>query len=312
MVGILSFLKDETLREVSIVMEASRVNTHADTACFPGVRVKPARWISTDKSGEPLMSKIQHMDLSEQVVLVTGASRGIGRAIAVAFAEKGARVAVHYFQNRPAAEETLKSLAGGPHLIVQAEIGDAEAVRTMVEEVAAQMGRLDVLVNNAGIYEEHPPAEVGYEAWRELWRRTLDTNLVGSANAAFCAARAMMERGGGRIINITSRGAFRGEPEAPAYGASKAGQNALSQSLAKALAPHNIFVFAVAPGWVETDMASEFLSGPGGEEIRGQSPLGRAARPEEVAAAVVFLASPGTDYMTGCILDVNGASYLRS
>ena len=120
-----------------------------------------------------------------------------------------------------------------------------------------------------------------------------------------------MQQGGGRIVNVSSRGAFRGEPDAPAYGAAKAGLNALSQSMAKALAPHNIFVGVVAPGFVETDMAAELLAGPEGEAIRGQSPMNRVARPDEVARTVLFLASEGVDYLTGCIVDVNGASYLR-
>lgn len=252
------------------------------------------------------------MEFNDQIVLVTGASRGIGRACAQKFAEKGAMVAVHYNQNRIEGKTTLKTLPGGPHLLVQADISQAGEVKKMVQAVVKKWGRIDVLVNNAGIFEEHPPLETDYESWLDRWKRTLDTNLVGSANAAYWAVRYMKEKGGGRIVNVTSRGAFRGEPEAPAYGASKAGQNALSQSLAKALAPYNIFVYAVAPGWVETDMAQESLESPEGEDIKKQSPLGRIARPEEVAEAVVFLASKGTDYMTGCIVDVNGASYLRS
>ncbi len=122
----------------------------------------------------------------------------------------------------------------------------------------------------------------------------------------------MLQRGGGKIINITSRGAFRGEPNAPAYGASKAGLNAFSQSMAQALAPNNIFIYAVAPGFVETDMAASVLDGPEGDAIRSQSPLDRVARPEEVARVVLFLAGRGTDYLTGGIIDVNGASYMRS
>ena len=122
----------------------------------------------------------------------------------------------------------------------------------------------------------------------------------------------MMERGGGRVVNVSSRGAFRGEPETPAYGASKAGLNAMSQSMAQALAPYGIFFYIVAPGFVKTDMASSLLSGPEGEGIRLQSPLGRVATPEEVARTVVFLASEAPDFMTGAIVDVNGASYLRS
>lgn len=253
------------------------------------------------------------MEFEDKIALVTGASRGIGRAVALALAEEGARVAVHYVRNREAAEGTLAELAGGPHAIVQADVAEADQVARLVEDVIRDMGRIDILVNNAGIFEEHPPAQVTYPEWIEAWKRTLDTNLVGSANAAYCVARHMMERGGGRIVNITSRGAFRGEPEAPAYGASKAGQNALSQSLAKALAPHNIFVYAVAPGWVKTDMAEEAAQDQEKwDSICRQSPLGRMATPEEVAKAVAFLASEGTDSMTGCILDINGASYLRT
>ena len=252
------------------------------------------------------------MDFTGKVALVTGASRGIGRAVAAALADKGARVAVHYNRNETAADETLSSLKGGPHMKFQADVAEPKAVSGMVERVIAAMGRIDILVNNAGIFEEHLLTSVSFQDWIDSWRRTIDTNLMGSAHAAYCVARHMMERGGGRIVNVTSRGAFRGEPEAPAYGASKAGQNAMSQSLAQALAPHNIFVYAVAPGWVKTDMAEEALDGPEGDAIRGQSPLNRVATPEEVARAVVFLASEGTDFMTGCILDVNGASYLRS
>jgi NAD(P)-dependent dehydrogenase (short-subunit alcohol dehydrogenase family) len=155
-------------------------------------------------------------------------------------------------------------------------------------------------------------SETSYEQWRSLWRETLTVNLDGPANLTFCVVEHMMKQGGGRIVNISSRGAFRGEPQAPAYGASKAGLNAFSQSMAKALAPHNIFVYAVAPGFVDTDMAAESLAGPEGDEIRNQSPLGRVARPEEVAHTVLFLASDGSEFLTGGIVDVNGASYLRS
>jgi NAD(P)-dependent dehydrogenase (short-subunit alcohol dehydrogenase family) len=184
----------------------------------------------------------------------------------------------------------------------------------MVNTVAAEMGRLDILVNNAGIYEEHPIAETDYETWQASWQRVIETNLIGAANASYCAARVMMgQKGGnGRIINVSSRGAFRGEPLGPAYGASKAGMNAMGQSLAKYLAPFNIFVGTVAPGFVETDMAAEHLAGPEGDGIRSQSPLGRVAKPEEVAYAVLFLASDGAEFMTGAIIDVNGASYLRT
>jgi len=252
------------------------------------------------------------MDFTGKGVLITGASRGIGRAIAQLFAQHGARIAVHYHRRRQAAEQTLASLTGGPHTLVQADLTDATAISRLFQEAVYHLGRLDVVVNNAGIYDLHPLPASSYEQWQAVWQRTLQTNLLGPAYVCFWAAQHMMQHGGGRIVNISSRGAFRGEPEAPAYGASKAGLNALSQSLAKALAPYGIFVYVVAPGFVDTDMAAPLLSSPVGEAIRHESPLGRVARPEEVARTVLFLASEGTEFLTGCIVDVNGASYLRS
>ncbi|MBE2224406.1 MAG: SDR family NAD(P)-dependent oxidoreductase, partial [Anaerolineae bacterium] len=231
------------------------------------------------------------MDFTNKVVLVTGGSRGIGRAIAQQFAARGAKVVVHYHNNLEAAEETIAALAGDGHLIVQADMKDAEAVRAMVETAVSHYNRLDILINNAGIFEDHPLAEVSYEAWQARWRAILDTNLIGAANAMYCAGQHMIKQGHGRIVNVSSRGAFRGEPVAPAYGASKAGMNAMGQSLAKYLAPYNIFVGTVAPGFVETEMAQAHLSGPQGDEVRSQSPLNRVATPDEVAYGVLFLAS---------------------
>lgn len=252
------------------------------------------------------------MRFDDKCVLITGASRGIGREIAKQFAEQGARVAVHYNTNRAAAETTLAALGGGPHLIVQADMQDAVAVAAMVDTVAAEMGGLDILINNAATYNDHPIDTVSYDEWQALWRETLDTNLIGPANAMYSAAQIMIPQGGGRIVNVSSRGAFRGEPEGPAYGASKAGLNSMSQSLARKLAPYNIFVGVVAPGFVETEMARESLQGAAGDEKRAQSPLNRVARSEEIAYLVLFLASEGAQWTTGAILDANGASYLRT
>jgi 3-oxoacyl-[acyl-carrier protein] reductase len=249
------------------------------------------------------------MTLKNKHALVTGASRGIGRAIASAFAGSGARVALHYHTNEAAARETLAALPGGPHLLVKADLADPTAVRTMTDAVLADLGTIEILVNNAGIYELYPLTTPGYDAWREAWHRTVDLNLTGAAHTTFCVVQHMIRNGGGRIVNITSRGAFRGEPEAPAYGASKAALNAFGQSLSLSLAPKNIFVFTVAPGWVETDLAAPFLADA---DIQQQSPLGRAARPEEIARTVLFLAADDTEYLTGSIIDANGASYLRS
>jgi NAD(P)-dependent dehydrogenase (short-subunit alcohol dehydrogenase family) len=245
-------------------------------------------------------------------VLVTGSSRGIGRVVARTFAEAGDRVAVHYGASRARAEEVAASLPGEGHLVVGADLADADAVKHAVDSAAEGLGRLDVLVNNAGVFLAHPPLETSYAQWQAAWTRTLATNLTGAANATFCALPHLVAAGGGAIVNVTSRGAFRGEPGNPAYGASKAGLNAFTQSMALALAPQDIRVAAVAPGFVQTEMAREVLDGPGGDAVRAQSPYGRVATPEEVASAVFWLASEGARFSTGTIIDVNGASYLRS
>ena len=251
------------------------------------------------------------MRFDDKRVLVTGASRGIGRATALAFARGGARVAVHYAEDESAAEETLRRMEGQGHIRVPARLDEAGAAEGLVADVVAQMGGLDILVNNAGIYLEHAIGQVDGEGWRTAWEKTLAVNLVAPADLIYWASKTMIPAGGGRIVCVSSRGAFRGEPNHPAYGASKAGLNAMAQSLAIALAPHHVFIGIVAPGFVETDMAAAFLEGSAGDAIRAQSPTGRVARPEEVAHAILFLASEGAEFTTGSILDVNGASYLR-
>jgi 3-oxoacyl-[acyl-carrier protein] reductase len=250
--------------------------------------------------------------MADRAILVTGASRGIGRAIAEAFAGQGDRVAVHHRDSARLAAEVLAGLAGQGHVMVQADLTDPDAARRMVDGARDALGGLDVLVNNAGVFTAHPITEVSYEQWQEAWRQTLGVNLVGAANATWCAVQHMVRQGSGRIINVSSRGAFRGEPGQPAYGASKAGLNAFGQSLARALAPRGIAVATVAPGYVDTDMAADHLDGPAGEEIRAQSPFRRVAEADEIAAAVLYLASPQAEWASGAILDLNGASYLRS
>lgn len=252
------------------------------------------------------------MQFAEQKVLVTGGSRGIGLAVSRAFGRAGAQVAVLYRQNRYSAEQALADMPGNGHVLIQADVANAGAVESAVAEAIDALGGLDIVVNNAGIGQYHPLADSSYADWQHAWQDTLATNLLGPANICFCAAGHMMKHGGGRIVNISSRGAFRGEPDKPAYGASKAGLNALTQSLAVALAPHEIFVAAVAPGFVNTELAAEVLAGEQGDAIRAQSPFNRVAEPEEVAHAVLFLASQGAEFSTGTIIDVNGASYLRS
>ena len=246
-----------------------------------------------------------------RAVLVTGAVRGIGRAIATQFAAAGDRVAILDKAPAGTAEELLAGLDGTGHVFVQADLTDSEAVLAMVDSAVRTLGGLDVLVNNAGIFTAHPITEVSYAAWQEHWQATLGVNLIGAANVTWCAVRHLKERGG-RIINVSSRGAFRGEPNVPAYGASKAGLNSFTQSLAIALAPYRIAVSAVAPGFVATEMVREHLKPPGGDEIRAQSPFGRVAEPDEIAAAVLYLASARAEWASGAILDLNGASYLRT
>lgn len=252
------------------------------------------------------------MDFKDKTILITGAARGIGRACAEAFAALGGNVALHYSSSRDAAEKLARSLPGVDHHAFAADLASPSACQQLIETVVQQYGRLDVLVNNAGIYEVKPLKDLNYTDWQTTWQRTLGVDLVAPANLCFLAAKIMMQQKRGHIINISSRGAFRGEPDAPAYGAAKAGLNQLSQSLAWALAPYNVFVGVVAPGFVRTDMTTALLDGPNGEAIRKQSPLGRVATAEEIAQAVVRLAGDGMLSATGCILDVNGASYLRT
>jgi NAD(P)-dependent dehydrogenase (short-subunit alcohol dehydrogenase family) len=155
---------------------------------------------------------------------------------------EAARLVLHYHQAREAVEQTLANLADNSHQILQADLSDATALDTSVQKALDSMGKIDILVNNAGVYEFHPVAATTFEDWRTSWEKTILTNLMGPAHLSYHVIRHMLQSDGGKIINITSRGAFRGEPKAPAYGASKAGLNAFSQSMAQALAPNNIFV----------------------------------------------------------------------
>nr|WP_307717609.1 SDR family oxidoreductase [Streptomyces sp. V4I23] len=246
-------------------------------------------------------------------MLVTGASRGIGRAVAAAFARQGDRVAVHCSTRQSDAEETLAGLDGGGHTLVQGDLTDAARVESLVAEADEALGGVDVLVNNAAVMIRHPLPSTSYTDWQEAWQRTAAVNLFGAVNVSYCAARRMIDGGrAGRIVNIGSRGAFRGEPDHPAYGATKAALHAFGQSLAVSLAPHGIAVASVAPGFVATERVADRLSGAEGEQIRSQSPFGRVAAPEEIASAVLHLASPEATWCSGAVLDVNGASYLRT
>ncbi|WNV86173.1 SDR family oxidoreductase [Umezawaea sp. Da 62-37] len=250
-------------------------------------------------------------------VLVTGASRptGIGAATAAALAARGDVVAVHARADVEAAEAVVASLPGEGHTVVVADLADPDQVAGMVDRAIAVLGGIDVLVNNAAVYVGHPIAETSYAEWQSVWRRTLDVNLVGTANTTWCVVDHLLNRRegpeGASIIMVGSRGAYRGEPVVSAYGASKAGMHAFAQSMAVALAPHGIGVAAVAPGFTATDIAEELLQGPEGDAIVAQHPFGRVAAAAEIGAAVAWLTSPEARWASGTVLDLNGASYLH-
>lgn len=256
---------------------------------------------------------------------MTGGTRGIGLAIAERFAASGDRVALGYGSDAAQAERAVAGLDGSDHFAVSADLANPDAVSMFVDTVIGALDRIDVLVNNAALYTTtgrnrrlgHPVDAVSYNEWVEAWRRTIDVNLIGAANVTHRVAQHMIEiepEDGlprGRVINIGSRGAYRGEPEVPAYGAAKAGLHSMGQSLAVALAPHGISVVTVAPGFVGTDMTKDLLDGPRGDEIRAQSPFGRVATPGEIASVVHHLAEPTAEWLSGSVIDVNGASHLR-
>lgn len=252
------------------------------------------------------------MDFKNKKVLVTGGSRGIGKATALAFAKRGAIVGINFRSNITEAERTLNELPGKEHRLFQGDISEKENCQSLVADFVSAYGQLDVLVNNAGISVFHEIDKVDFDHWSHAWENTFKTNLFAAANMSYWAAKAMMKTGGGRIVNVSSRGSFRGEPTKPAYGASKAALNAMTQSLAKQLAPHNIYLGVVAPGFTETEMAAVTLTPAERENLLRESPFKRMAQPDEVAHAIVFLASEGAEYTSGTIVDVNGASYLRS
>lgn len=248
--------------------------------------------------------------------LITGSSRGIGRATAEVLARRGDRVVVHYETDHSAANDTFRALEGTGHAIVRGDIGDPVQAERIVADALAAVGTLDILVNNAAIAPNagnaHPVKSTSYELWQQSWAQMVAVNLLGASNMTLLIAQHLINRNaGGAIVNIGSRGAFRGEAEHPAYAATKAGLQALGQSMALALAPHSISVTSVAPGVIATDRQAEKLSGPSGDQIREQSPFGRVGTPEEVAGAVAYLTTTQSTWASGSILDLNGASYFR-
>jgi 3-oxoacyl-[acyl-carrier protein] reductase len=261
-------------------------------------------------------------------VLVTGASRGLGAEVARTFAKSGGdRIAIHHRGSRAEADSVLESLEDVGHVVVQGDLASPLDVERFVGEAIEALGRIDVLVNNAALFAADPSTQgrrldldvtqSSYDEWVNAWRRTTEVNLLGTANVTYQVARHMIEvepvdgLPRGRIVTVGSRGAYRGEPEVPAYGATKAAVHSMTQSLAVALAPRGIACVGIAPGFIATDMTAGLLESPAGQAIRDESPFGRVATPQEVALAILNLARPEAEWASGSIVDFNGASYLR-
>lgn len=245
--------------------------------------------------------------LEQKIALVTGGSRGIGRAISRKLAAMGAMVGINYVANPTAAEETLHLIeaAGGKGFIIQFNVADAAAVQEQVKKITETYERIDILVNNAGITRDGLMARMKDDDWD----RVLDTNLKGAFVCSKAAMRTMMKNRWGRIINVTSVVGFVGNAGQVNYAAAKAGLVGLTKSMARELAGRNVTVNCIAPGYITTDMTSG-LPEDVQKALMAQIPMGTLGTPEDVAGAAAFLASPDSGYMTGQTLHVNGGMYM--
>ncbi|HRD28902.1 MAG TPA: SDR family oxidoreductase [Caulobacter sp.] len=250
-----------------------------------------------------------HIDLTGKTVLVTGASRGIGAAIATAMAASGARVAVHYSVSETGAA-AVAAECGPDARTFGADLGDPADCVALWDAVTAAYGRVDVLVNNAGVAA--PVDDPSIDHWLKVWNRTHDVNLRACALLCHLACEHFQAEGGGRIINISSRAAFRGDqPDYIAYAASKGGMVALTRSIARGFGKAGIVAFNVAPGFTRTAMAQDFIDQYGEDYATSDIALSRLTEPKDVAPTVVFLASGLADHATGATIDINAASYVH-
>jgi len=248
------------------------------------------------------------IDLHGQVAVVTGGSRGIGRAACLLLAQCGADIAFGYRLNQQAAEQVLEEIrrTGRKGIAVQGDLSRAKDAQLLVTRATESLGRLDILVNNHGIWKDGPIESMSETEWDEM----LDVNLKGIFLCTQAAVPVMKRQGRGRIINLASTAGQRGESLHSHYAASKGAIISFTKSLGPELCRHGILVNCVAPGWVDTDMSAEALAGPDRDKILATIPMGRPGSPEEVAAGIVFFASRLGDYCCGEILNINGGSVL--
>lgn len=251
-----------------------------------------------------------HINLKNKNILVTGASRGIGKAIATTLVECGAKVAIHYNQNKNRAMKVVETL-GARAFLFQSDFSDAMQVSGLFNDVVKKFGRIDVLINNAGIALKSDP-ETDDVIWIDQWLKTMDVNLNAVGLLCKKAIKHFKEHQGGIIINIASRAAFRGDTaEFMAYAASKGGMVSLTRSIARAYGKDNIKAFSVAPGFVNTDMAHDFLKTYGEAHLTNSMALPKLTEPEDLAPLIAFLASGMADHATGGTFDINGGSYVH-